>query len=429
MRLHKSSKAFRQKPKRFGKTLSNLTIFLFFAVTHFSLQLQLGSFIAGQQSSQLPATTLVSLVILTVAFTSAQINLGLQVGRFKQTLPEKSLLWFIIVYAVSLNAILIFRMPYSNIFLFLGVALQIPLWLFTVQVTKRYSAPVLGVPKKSLPAIKKLVPEASFCIISHSMADVSEIDLVVLKESEISSPDWSEFVVNCLANSISVEEHIGFIERYTRRLDLNRLSFRETQNIMKNNSYIAPKRLIDVVFSLLLLVIVAPLMILLTALIRLETKGNPIFSQQRVGMKGRPFMIYKFRTMKVATFGAIAQYAEKDDTRITKVGRVLRNTRLDELPQLWNVLIGDMSLIGPRPEQVDLLHSIEREIPSFSLRHSLRPGITGWAQVCHGYADDIPSTRIKLSYDLWYVSNVSFILDIYILLRTVKVIMTGFGSR
>ena len=133
--------------------------------------------------------------------------------------------------------------------------------------------------------------------------------------------------------------------------------------------------------------------------------------------------------MRTAVVGEEAKFAEQDDVRITRIGKVLRNNRIDELPQLWNVLIGEMSLIGPRPEQLRLIGSIQNEIPAFSLRHSLRPGITGWAQVRQGYADDISATRTKLSYDLWYVNNVSLLVDISIAIRTVRVILTGFGSR
>ena len=164
-------------------------------------------------------------------------------------------------------------------------------------------------------------------------------------------------------------------------------------------------------------------------IIALESKGSPIFSQQRVGIGGKPFTIYKLRTMKHVGHDTPVRFTCKDDQRVTLTGSFLRKTRIDELPQLWNVLIGDMSLIGPRPEQLGLINSIETEIPLFSLRHSLRPGITGWAQVKQGYADDIQTTRTKLSYDLWYVSNSSLLVDLSIAVLTLKVVATGFGSR
>ena len=170
-------------------------------------------------------------------------------------------------------------------------------------------------------------------------------------------------------------------------------------------------------------------MSLVALIILVESSGGPVYQQRRVGFRSRPFTIYKFRTMRTAVVGEEAKFAEQDDVRITRIGKVLRNNRIDELPQLWNVLIGEMSLIGPRPEQLRLIGSIQNEIPAFSLRHSLRPGITGWAQVRQGYADDISATRTKLSYDLWYVNNVSLLVDISIAIRTMRVILTGFGSR
>ena len=182
-------------------------------------------------------------------------------------------------------------------------------------------------------------------------------------------------------------------------------------------------------FSVCLLIFLMPFMTLVAILIRLESPGRALFLQQRVGLDGRSFTIYKFRTMRNADDGSKAKFADKHDARVTKIGKVLRKARIDELPQLWNVIIGEMSLIGPRPEQVDLMYVIENEIPLFSLRHSIRPGITGWAQVRQGYADDISTTREKLAHDLWYVSNVSILVDISIAIRTLQVVFNGFGSR
>ena len=170
-------------------------------------------------------------------------------------------------------------------------------------------------------------------------------------------------------------------------------------------------------------------MTLIAILIFLESSGTVLFLQERVGLNGRPFTIFKFRSMRKVDEDSKAKFTDKYDARITNIGKVLRKSHIDELPQLWNVLIGDMSLIGPRPEQVALTESIENEIPMFALRHSVRPGITGWAQVCQGYADDMSTTRTKLSFDLWYVSNLSILVDIAIAVRTVKVMFTGFGSR
>ena len=261
------------------------------------------------------------------------------------------------------------------------------------------------------------------------MDRITDLDLIILKESELASNEWSDLLINCIKSSIDVEEHTNLKERLSGKVDLSQLSFRKSQQTIGTNAYLPLKRVIDIILSACLLILLLPFMSLVALLIMVETSGGPVYQQRRVGFRGRPFTIYKFRTMRTAKGGEEAKFAEQDDVRITRIGKVLRNNRIDELPQLWNVLIGEMSLIGPRPEQLKLIGAIQNEIPAFSLRHSLRPGITGWAQVRQGYADDISATHTKLSYDFWYVNNVSLLVDISIAIRTVHVILTGFGSR
>lgn len=167
--------------------------------------------------------------------------------------------------------------------------------------------------------------------------------------------------------------------------------------------------------------------LLVSLLVYLDLGGPVIFSQERVGLGGKVFRAYKFRTMRGAPRAGVYAGSEKD--RITPLGRLLRRYRLDELPQLWNVLKGDMSLIGPRPEQRVLVEAYSPEIPLYCFRHVVRPGITGWAQVHHGYAEGKEGTWNKLSYDLFYIKHFSFWLDIRILIRTVWVVITGFGAK
>ena len=140
-------------------------------------------------------------------------------------------------------------------------------------------------------------------------------------------------------------------------------------------------------------------------------------------------MMYKFRSMVDNAESEGAQFASMGDKRVTHIGKFIRKYRIDELPQLYNVLRGDMSLIGPRPEQTDLLEGLIEKVPLFPLRHSVRPGITGWAQVCQGYAYDVASSSEKITYDLFYIKNLSFLLDMTIVIRTIRILLTGFGSR
>ena len=189
------------------------------------------------------------------------------------------------------------------------------------------------------------------------------------------------------------------------------------------------KRLLEIIIAATLLIIVSPILLVTYLLIKIVSPGPAIFTQERVGLDCAIFTIFKFRTMHLDSEAKGAQFATKGDPRIIRFGAFLRKSRIDELPQLWNVLRGDMSLIGPRPEQKDLFESLCQEIPQFALRQLTRPGITGWAQVVQGYADDEDSSRIKLSHDLYYIKHSGPTLDILIITRTLTTILTGFGSR
>ena len=189
------------------------------------------------------------------------------------------------------------------------------------------------------------------------------------------------------------------------------------------------KRLSDVVFSLMGLLVALPLMVVVALAIRASANGPVLYSQTRVGRNGLPFMIYKFRSMRVdaeATSGAV--WSVENDPRVTRLGRFLRRTRLDELPQLWNVLRGDMSFVGPRPERPEFVANLEREIPYYGQRHVVRPGITGWAQVRHGYGATVEDAQEKLQFDLFYIMHMSFPFDVYIVLETVKTVLVRAGS-
>jgi sugar transferase (PEP-CTERM system associated) len=191
------------------------------------------------------------------------------------------------------------------------------------------------------------------------------------------------------------------------------------------------KRLFDILISLLLLVMVWPIILVTAVLIRLESgPGAPILYQQtRVGLRGKPFKIYKFRSMKIGaeTNGAI--WAQKGDQRVTAVGAFIRKYRIDELPQLFNILHGEMSFIGPRPERPEFVEQLSRNLPYYDVRHQLKPGLTGWAQICYSYGSSEEDALEKLQYDLYYVKNFSFLLDTLILIQTVEVILFGKGAR
>jgi len=195
---------------------------------------------------------------------------------------------------------------------------------------------------------------------------------------------------------------------------------------MVDNKYLFFKRLLDAGISLCLLVLLGPLLGVVSV-VSLVAQGRPIlFSQVRPGLLGRPFTIYKFRTMApdVKESGAGTEAG-----RITGLGRLLRKLSLDELPQLWNVIRGDMSLIGPRPERPEFVRQLEAEIPYYGIRHSVPPGITGWAQVNYQYGASVEDSLRKLEYDIFYIKNMSLLLDAKIVLKTIGVVLFGQGAR
>jgi exopolysaccharide biosynthesis polyprenyl glycosylphosphotransferase len=186
------------------------------------------------------------------------------------------------------------------------------------------------------------------------------------------------------------------------------------------------KRFIDIVLSGIGLTVLLVPMLVIALIIKLNSKGPVLFWQKRVGLNKKTFMMPKFRSMRTDAEKFGAQWAEKDDPRITKVGKIIRKTRIDEIPQLFNILKGDMSIIGPRPERPSFTEEFNQEIPGFVNRLAVKPGLTGWAQVNGGYEI---TPKEKLIEDIYYIKNRSILLDLKILFKTVKVILTGDGAR
>jgi len=192
----------------------------------------------------------------------------------------------------------------------------------------------------------------------------------------------------------------------------------------------ALRRLMDVTAAATLLLLAAPVLLLAMALVRLDAPGPVFYRQDRVGLDGRTFGVVKLRTMRVdAERPGEAVWAQAGDPRVTRVGRWLRLSRVDELPQLWSVLRGEMSLVGPRPERPAFVAMLEQQLPGYRLRSLVKPGLTGWAQLCHPYGASVEDARHKLAYDLYYLTRRSLLLDGLILLHTVRTVLTGRGAR
>lgn len=238
-------------------------------------------------------------------------------------------------------------------------------------------------------------------------------------------------LLDCRLQGIKVTEPLSFIERETGKINLDVLRAgwliygRGFRRGALNDSM---KRVVDVIVSLVALLILSPTILIAVLAILMESRfrGSVIYRQWRVGRDGRPFQLYKLRSMiSDAESDGQARWAQHKDPRITRVGSILRRLSMDELPQIINVLKGEMSLVGPRPERPQFVTALEREIPYYSERHCLRPGLTGWAQLCYPYGASVEDARQKLQYDLYYVKNQSIMFDLLILLQTLDVVIWG----
>lgn len=263
----------------------------------------------------------------------------------------------------------------------------------------------------------------------------NRISEIVVAQRERRQSDGSSFpmqeLIRCKLGGVDVTNALSFYEREMNQVKLDILQpswivFSDGFRVSRSRDF--AKRLFDLVVSIGLGVILLPFVILTVIAVYLET-GRPIlYSQIRTGQDGKPFKIYKIRSMRQdAEKGGKAVWASANDSRITKVGAFIRNTRLDEIPQLWNVIRGDMSFVGPRPERPEFVSQLENDIPFYTHRHAVKPGLMGWAQLNYPYGASVEDAKGKLEYDLYYTKNHSFIMDLLIMIQTVEVVLLGKG--
>lgn len=260
--------------------------------------------------------------------------------------------------------------------------------------------------------------------------DVQEVVLAITREM---SREVIDSLMVCFERGIDVVPVLMATERTLGRVPINHLGDKWLPTTFWASSsmplfYRVIKRALDVFVSLLLMLATLPVLLVAVLATKAGSRGPALYFQNRVGVRGRLFRIVKIRTMVENAEAAGAQWALQNDKRITLVGRLLRATRIDELPQLWNILCGDMSLIGPRPERPEFIQSLAAEIPYYRARLCVRPGLTGWAQIMYRYGNSVDDARIKLEYDLYYIKNRSVLLDLSIGLRTLKTILLMKGT-
>ena len=234
-------------------------------------------------------------------------------------------------------------------------------------------------------------------------------------------------------SGLEIEESTSFFEHASGRIAVE--SMLPSWLIFSEGFKSSPlravaKRTTDILASLVLLAVASPVMLLVALAVKLTSRGPVLYRQERLGRNGRPFELLKFRSMvEDAAKKTGPMWAAARDPRVTPVGRAIRTLRLDELPQLFNVLKGEMSFVGPRPERAHFVSQLEDVLPYYTLRLTVRPGITGWAQVCYRYGATVEDALEKLKYDLYYIKNNNLFLDLWIVLKTVRVVLVGSGAR
>jgi len=253
------------------------------------------------------------------------------------------------------------------------------------------------------------------------------IDEVLVFASSDSCFDKAVWVA-CLSEGIQLTDYIIFVEREFYKVPCDELD--DSWILSVDLKWIHPfylrfKRLTDIGLVLIVGLLSSPLLLFAMIMIKLEDGGPAFYWQIRTGLRGHPYRIWKLRSMRQDAEASGAVWASRSDTRVTLIGRIIRRTRVDELPQLWNVLMGQMSFIGPRPERPEFVGQLTNELPLFPMRHWVMPGITGWAQINYPYGASIEDAREKLSYDLYYLKHASLLLDLHIVLRTIGAVMKG----
>lgn len=259
---------------------------------------------------------------------------------------------------------------------------------------------------------------------------VSEV-VLALEERRNSLP--LKDLLRIKTTGVHVNDFSTFMERETGRVDLDTVNpswliFSDGFSSGRMLSS-ALKRMFDIVASLTLLALTLPVIVLFALLVKLDSRGPAFFRQIRVGLYGESFAVIKLRSMRTDAEANGAQFAQKDDPRVTRVGRFIRKVRIDELPQAWSVLKGEMSFVGPRPERPEFVADLEEQLPFYAERHMVKPGITGWAQINYPYGASLEDSRHKLEYDLYYAKNYTPFLDLLILLQTLRVVLWHEGAR
>ena len=333
---------------------------------------------------------------------------------------------FLMSYAVVLALVYASSVPFGHYHFFVSFAIVVP-WYFALAVMReRKVKPHLALIGPDPNSLVEMLDKVEWSILKVPLLEESVSAIVIDPEFEL-SPEWEHFIAEAVLQGIPVHDSAHMREALTRRVEITHMAHRNFGSLLPALTYVRIKRVIDFVVTIPAAIICIPLILVCAIIIKLDSSGPVIFAQQRTGFRGRPFTVYKLRTMIHGNGGAF--FTVDGDERITRVGTFIRKYRIDELPQIWNIVRGEMSWIGPRPEAVDLADMYEKEIPFYVYRHAVRPGISGWAAVHQGNVAQLDAASLKLQYDFFYIKYCSLWLDVLIFLMTIRTVVTGFGAK
>lgn len=339
---------------------------------------------------------------------------------------------FVIAYAALLASFILGRFEYSRILLTTSFAANIILF-FAIALAGRRRRMRIGVIAEGQYTLPLNVDGIEWFLLRDPTDDVSHLDAIAVDLRADISDAWDRRLAVFALSNLPVYHFKHLLESLSGKVELEHLSENSFGTLSPLRSYMRAKHVIDMLSALVALVVLMPLLVVIALVVRFTSPGPILFRQVRIGYQGRPFRVFKFRTMTYMPIAADdmldAAKTKDGDLRVTRPGGFLRQSRLDELPQLLNVLKGEMSWIGPRPEAEVLSRWYEKEIPFYPYRHIVRPGITGWAQVNQGHVAEVEEVKSKLHYDFYYIKHFSPWIDLLIVARTIKTMLTGFGAR
>lgn len=331
--------------------------------------------------------------------------------------------WFLIILLIVKSVGNSYSLYYYSLSGFLLLV-----YLFFIDIINRkYETYTFAyIPVGRAKQIPEQIPTVNWLLLQSPYLESEVNGIVTDLHSDDLTDDWERFITEKTLKGTPVYHYRNIRESLTGRVRINHMYENELGSLLPSPNYLFLKYCFDIILIVSSLPITLIVSLITAIAIKLEDGGKVFYIQPRVGYRGEVFNVYKFRSMREKAKEVVTT---TDDNRITKVGKFIRKTRIDELPQFLNVIKGEMSLIGPRAEFIDFAIELEKEVPFFNYRHIVKPGISGWAQVNQGYATGAEETKIKIEYDFYYIKHISFSLDLLIFFKTIHTMLTGFGAR